>query len=106
MSADNGIYILRSPIRTGHFEYRVAHLQAIENIDYDRAHEILYFGKCQVFHNRDAAWKEALKIYDSIDGVLEYGISQIDSDHPFPKMSIEEARNQLNCWSGYERRTL
>lgn len=34
MSADNGIYILKTPKDEG-FEYRVAELQAIENLNYD-----------------------------------------------------------------------
>lgn len=34
MSADNGIYILETKRADG-WEYRVAHLQAIENINYD-----------------------------------------------------------------------
>ncbi len=34
MSADNGVYILQTPLGSGH-EYRVAHLGNIENLDWD-----------------------------------------------------------------------
>lgn len=36
MSADNGVYVLATPDDNGGTEYRIAHLQAIENIDWGR----------------------------------------------------------------------
>jgi hypothetical protein len=36
MSADNGIYILETPTSDGGLEYRVAHLQAVENVEWSR----------------------------------------------------------------------
>lgn len=36
MSADNGVYILETPTADGGLEYRVSHIQAVENMDWDR----------------------------------------------------------------------
>src|SRR6266581_5498298 len=36
MSADNGVYILVTPSEGGSQEFRVAHLQAVENVEYGR----------------------------------------------------------------------
>lgn len=36
MSADNGIYVLATPDNNGGTEYRISHLQAVENMDWGR----------------------------------------------------------------------
>jgi len=96
MSADNGIYILKSPKCDGDgFEYRVTHAQAIENIEWNVPpgefnDEMLqdYFGKCEILTEEEAR-KEAFAMEEDIlsDGfcpILEYGISTIEMHRPFP----------------------
>ena len=89
MSADNGIYILVTPITDSKvFEYRVAHCQAIENIDYDPKYLNLYFGECSVFLTKTDALREAAKQEEEIMTgpmpILEYGIQFIRLNTPFP----------------------
>lgn len=100
MSADNGIYILESPVRSGEGkEYRVAECMAIENINYVPTgfyapEEDLFwnlpaiwyaFGTCEVFTNGADARQEAERIYcDPAMEICEYGISYIEMDRPFP----------------------
>ena len=102
MSADNGIYILQT-LKGNGFEFRVAHLQAVENYQWDdnkQNPDKDYVGDytddadvqiknarqmwkgCEVFIDRDAAWKKAEEIYDEIMKddfcpILEYGIQII-----------------------------
>ena len=99
MSADNGIYILATPISHSSLkQYRVVHCQNIEDIYWDteqkrEAGEIQpamlreKFGNVEPFTNvaaaRNTAFDMAKKIHD--DGLpFEYGISEIDYDKPFP----------------------
>lgn len=102
MSADNGIYILRTlSEKEGEFEYRVVHTQCIENIHYfpEGSKEwedtlLDYFGQCIVYNDEEGAWKEAKKIYDDIMndyfGILEYGISTIHMCIKFPKRNTNK----------------
>lgn len=106
MSADDGIYILKTRKGIGH-EYRVSHLQAVENVDWDQnkwnedtkrignytddddvriinAREM--WNECQVFTDEAEAFKEAQKIYDEwVEqcGFVEYGICTITVDREF-----------------------
>lgn len=110
MSADNGIYILRTNrdrkdtedenkniIGLGFYEYRVAYASAIDNIFYykDGSQEyfaklVSYFGECKIFYNENEAWLYAKEVYKQED-VLEYGVSQIYLDIVFPNITKEEA---------------
>lgn len=100
MSADNGIYILDNEGK----EFRVCHAQAIENIEWsgpseDHLHGQYmgdvtdfgmksYWGNSKIHLNRVDALKEACDMEASIyeDGYpLEYGISFIRVNRPFPK---------------------
>lgn len=104
MSADNGIYLIETPIAEGskEKEYRVKHAQAIDNIYWDEdkyypdhhnpegnpSQVVAYFGECEVFTNLDDAWKLARKMEEEILSddycpILEYGISSIKLPHPF-----------------------
>lgn len=67
MSADNGIYILKSPVHPdlGEFEYRVGYAMAIENINYEPDIEGFnteqlkrYFEQCSVLYDRAEAPNE------------------------------------------------
>lgn len=100
MSADNGIYILKTPvsdfaaIKGDGFEYRVSYHSAVENYCWDDMHhcdsndpniQIINAQKmwkdCIVYHNLDDAMKEAARQYTEWcrDGMyLEYGISVIE----------------------------
>ena len=93
MSADNGVYILRSPIRPNlsGYEYRVAHAMAIDNISYEPNKEEFnteelkrYFGKCSVFYDRTLALLSADKIAQTSE-ILEYGIQFINLPFVFPQ---------------------
>lgn len=81
MSADNGVYIVKFPDG-----YRVAHTQAIENIDWHRKgtkarKKMLkaYFGHSPVFETLEEAERIAHKIEDQILAddfcpICEYGV--------------------------------
>lgn len=96
MSADNGIYILKSPKGKG-FEFRVIHAQAIENINYEpdkggfNTEQIKrYFDSAQVFSDEDQAWRKARDMAKEITSdefcfILEYGISSISIPFEFPQ---------------------
>lgn len=101
MSADNGVYIL---VTTRHSKqegtqwvacepykvYRVAMVQAIDNLDYYKEKEPHnlgaymqdIWGTSPVYQDKDQAILAAHKIADSID-VLEYGVSIIDTNLKF-----------------------
>ncbi len=95
MSADNGIYILKSPKGDG-FEFRVIHAQAIENIEWEPDKEGYntkqlrgYFGEAQVFTSDNEALREAGRMADEVLAddfcpILEYGISDISIPFEFP----------------------
>lgn len=97
MSADNGIYILESPAGDGMMEYRVAHTQAIDNLDFYREQDNQQeyedylkrtWGSSEVFRTEDAALVKAKSMYDELiqQGYpIEYGISDIVIDHMFPQ---------------------
>jgi hypothetical protein len=88
MSADNGVYILKTKGENGGYEYRVRHAQAIENIQwYDMAAARYtrspypkairdYFGGCKVFTDHVAAIMEAREIEQDYL-FTEYGICTI-----------------------------
>ena len=98
-SADNGIYILKTPDNKGSFEYRVVHAQAIDNIYWDDNNPngntegnpvqvVNYFGNCTVLTHQDHARhlaesmaKEVLA--DDFCPILEYGINEIELPHSF-----------------------
>lgn len=115
MSADNGVYILKTPRREDptQFEYRVAHCQAIDNLierdaswaDIRPAYAVLYFGNSVVFGNKSNALVEAGLIKDKILSdefcpILEYGICEVQPgfDGPFPDMTTEEAQEDINAF--------
>jgi len=97
MSADNGIYILKTLTMDGKWEYRVKHLQAVENYRWDflkpdedgggpggytedtKWH--IYNAKriwmnCKVYHSHAEAYVEAAMLHEDI-GYTEYGITEI-----------------------------
>ena len=91
MSADNGIYILH----TNDGEIRVAHAQAIENIEQgktvlDKASVVLYFQDSKVYTNSQEARQKAEEILDDVE-YAEYGICSIVLDIPYPDMTSEQA---------------
>lgn len=114
MSADNGVYILRtfaSPIKDDNYyksqhekyEYRVAPCQAIEDVDYSDLYMPLLFGNSKVFDNFEDALQEAQTIHDSItrnDGFTEYGICEIEKNTLFPNMTQKAAVKALDIYVG------
>jgi len=97
MSADNGVYILESPIfgtapdgTLVHVadEHRVAYAGAIENIDDPTEglkYEVILFGESLVYYNKQEAILWAHKIADNCV-YLEYGVRVIKRDHAFPQV--------------------
>lgn len=82
MSADNGIYIL---VTEGP-EFRVAHCQAIENIEWqpnyhglNKEEILVYFATCKVLNNLEDAFNYAKKLSEDYY-VLEYGICILDHE--------------------------
>lgn len=110
MSADNGVYILKTPrpmVQTQKgwfspqhgFEYRVAHCMAIDNIDYSDLYLPVYFGDSEVFLDKDEAFLFASNLAQEImnNGCpLEYGVSFIEKPCEFPNMTSDEASHALN----------
>lgn len=109
MSADNGIYVLESPLYgvangervvTPLCEYRVIEAQAIENIHYYKdgplcdAEIVRYFGRSVVFYGKALALLHAHGMEEKCE-ILEYGVSIIRLFVPFPSMTIEEAERIL-----------
>lgn len=100
MSADNGIYILQTP-KGNKFEFRVAHLQAVENFKWDDVNKEYtndqnvwienarnMWKDCNVFTNKSEAFQESDKIYyneimNNDYGILEYGICTIEINKEF-----------------------
>lgn len=107
MSADNGIYILKTLAMEAEpeepFEYRVAHASAIENIywDHEAGRErndgkftpqlaFEYFGNAPTFRNLGKAMERAHEISEGIFP-LEYGICVLDhGEQLFEHFSREE----------------
>jgi hypothetical protein len=86
MSADNTIGILVTRNRKGEgLEFRVAHVQAIENLEYEpdypagpkpvlsREYARLLFGRAPYFTDEAAAWRYAHKLEAKIE--REFGLS-------------------------------
>lgn len=103
MSADNGIYILRTRDPSGDHEFRVMHAQNIEDLEYwpldqdmdndspsnwERREEVCpdvarnWFVDAEVFTNEDEAYEYARQLYDEYP-IVEYGICPIDVEFPF-----------------------
>lgn len=94
MSADNGIYILPSP-NGDKLEYRVAHCQAIENVDYDPMYEVLLFSKSPVYGSQQEAAAVAIEMSKNYD-ILEYGVALLEERRfPFPRQTYQEAEKVL-----------
>lgn len=103
MSADNGIYILKT-IRTfkqedgryawvktePHSVYRVAAASAIDNFDWYKINQPYnlgaymkdIWGGCNVYQDKQKALAYAYKL-EKVIPVLEYGICSIDTDYIF-----------------------
>ncbi len=94
MSADNGVYILRTPAADG-YEYRVEHLQAVENYTWDDEarqetddvdiHIInarKMWGHSEVYTQEAKVFSKAFRIYSDLS-VCEYGVAIIDIDREF-----------------------
>ncbi len=90
MSADNGIYVLK----TDGPEWRVAECQAIDNVFYenpDGNDDVLlsYFGNSPVFTKSLNAGKFAILLYDELMcddiPICEHGIIHMKLHRPFPK---------------------
>ena len=119
MSADNGIYILKSPecdngFFTGKDEYRVAYASAIDNLslgqsffkpvetptkaygklDLGLLYEILIFGKSEVFKDKIQALVKADEL-SSQHPYTEYGIVTIHRNHPFSDNISNDEANEL-----------
>jgi len=97
MSADNGIYMLKTPSKTkvGSFEYRVREVHAIENI-YDgnepnginERNLLTTFGGADVIETVEEAFSVAQAMHRQAcsDGnVVEYGVLMTELCTEFPK---------------------
>ena len=118
MSADNGIYVARF-LHPDSFEYRVAHLQNIENCDddgnrpkgHDQAWEgtprdkeevdnyrVVAFGRARLFFSLSEAiaYAQSMErdIMESSFPVLEYGICEIVYDRPI----LNKTRKEAMAW--------
>jgi hypothetical protein len=106
MSADNGIYILKTPKGAG-FEYRVRELQAVENVNWDslKFKDVGLTGDytdddsvrivnardmwegAPVFATRDEALVEACRLEERIAKsdfpILEYGVGFVHINREF-----------------------
>lgn len=111
MSADNGIYILK----TIGPEYRVRHLQAVDNICWDQNNKCessdfdvmivnareMWYGS-EVFLDEDTAWKYARKLQKEV-GYTEYGVSVIHVDRSFAVNNcVVEVCNPVKGFSSFK----
>lgn len=89
MSADNTIVVLQTIGQDRRPEYRVAHVQAAENImyHYNRTFRDWYvkseFGTCRVYRNLAAALRRADWLL-AAQHYVEYGIDKINTRRKFP----------------------
>lgn len=95
MSADNGVYILKT-----NKEYRVIQTKAIENIfddleEYIPEKVVEYFGKCKSTRNAEMAFKIAQKILKEVQ-LCEHGIKLL----PFCEKSWEQITREVNNKKG------
>ena len=104
MSADNGIYILK----TKEGQHRVIHTQAIDNLYYSflptfdhgkliSSRLLEYYGRCKYTYEKDLAMYIAGKVFDELD-ICEYGIQFINSDKTWKQIikdGVEYARKEL-----------
>lgn len=93
MSADNGIYILITPKDLTQ-EYRVAHLQAIENVDWCHKNGEITENDDIRIHNARRMWDSA-QVFDCTMNAFqhsldldkqhntEYGINVVEVDREF-----------------------
>lgn len=101
----------------GSYVYRVITAQAIENCDEDykfpkeltAAYRVEYYGRSEVFDSEEDAWNEARRLESEIMGsefpVLEYGISMISYDVPFPDITPEVAASYIDWyWNQQEKK--
>lgn len=94
MSADNGIYILK----TKEGQYRVIHAQAIENL-YHNYNELIpaqiieYYGKSKYTYEKNLARGIAFSIARELP-VLEYGIREIIVDKTWDQI-LNEAGKEI-----------
>lgn len=95
MSADNGIYILK----TKEGQYRVIHTQAIENIyDINDPNQLApeqiinYYGKSKYTYEKNLARGIAFSIARELP-VLEYGIREIVIDKTWDQILNEAKEN-------------
>jgi hypothetical protein len=107
MSADNGVYILESPTRDGGREWRVDECQNIEDCDIPEvgdAYLVTKFSRSKVYTDYPAAVTAAWSMHEEIlaecveDGVppiVEYGVSELSHQDPFPTMTEEEADRMI-----------
>jgi hypothetical protein len=115
MSADNGIYILK----TIDGQYRVAHAQAIENIYanysenwYDPIEVVLMWGDSKYTRDKIKAY-EIAEIMERKWNGTEYGIKTFEYKKPW-KYIVEDAKRNAKCvleiikdkndsWSSYRK---
>jgi len=94
MSADNGIYILKTKD-----QYRIVHAQAIENLNWSfknlscdndlvSTRIVEYYGNCKPIKNEDEARKIASEMKE-VTGCLEYGICTIFIDKTWEEINKE-----------------
>ena len=103
MSADNGIYILKT-LRTRRYDdgrgwvksdpypvYRVAEVQAIDNFDWYEKNQFYNlgaymkdtWGNSPPFESYDVAFAFAKRMAEEKGRYLEYGVSTIETDYVF-----------------------
>lgn len=106
MSADNGIYIAKFKKGDG-YEFRVAYCFAIDSCEAGDemadVYRVLYFGNAPVFSNQNEATGYA-NLKAAEHDYLEYGVSSIDFNAPFPSITLPEAIViQDKYWSKFRK---
>ena len=86
MSADNGIYILWTPGPYETTEFRVAHLQAIDNLDWDvKTNELTIDEDVRIVNAREM-WGDA-PVFNTRIEALEYAADRLE-EHPICEYGI------------------
>lgn len=112
MSADNGVYVAKFPTSNGGVEYRVEHLQNIEDLDYELngleclpkdvvvAYRNFSFADSFAFTDEQEAIRCAHELEESLP-FTEYGVCSVEYDTPITMTKPEAQKIIDDYWSDF-----
>jgi hypothetical protein len=110
MSADNGVYVAKFPTLNSGVEYRVAHLQNIEELDYNSIYDIpedvviayrnFSFANSPIFLDEQEAIDYAYKLEESIV-FTEYGVCSVEYNTPITMTERDAEKIIIDYWGDF-----